>query len=74
MQVTITRTGALTGGRAPYDETVTLPEGARAGDLLDRCRIDPRTCVVVINGAAVTRGAPLSDGDHVRLYPVQAGG
>jgi sulfur carrier protein ThiS len=74
VRVTVHRRGALAQGREPYDESVTLAEGAVARDLLDACGIDPRTCIVVVNGAAVTRTAPLRDGDRAQLYPAQAGG
>jgi sulfur carrier protein ThiS len=74
MRVTVTRKGALAGGRAPYHETLTLAAGARTGDLLEACAIDPRTCILVVNGAALARGTELHDGDRVQLYPAQAGG
>jgi len=72
MRVTLTRTEALGGRRV--EEVAELADGTLAGELLDQHGIDSRTCVVVVNGAAVTRGAALQDGDQVRLYPVQAGG
>lgn len=72
--VTVTRRGALAGGRRPYDETVTLPDGATTGELLGTCGIDPRSCVVVVNGAAALHSTALHDGDHAQLYPAQAGG
>ncbi len=74
MRVTVTRTGLLAGGRRPYDETVTLADGAATTDLLAACGIDPRTCVVVVNGVAVHRSTALDDGDRATLYPAQAGG
>jgi sulfur carrier protein ThiS len=74
MEVTVSRRGALAQGREPSDETVPLAEGACALDLLEACGIEPRTCIVVVNGAAVTRRAPLRDGDRAQLYPAQAGG
>lgn len=74
MRVTVTRMGLLAGGDHSYDETVTLADGAVTTDLLAACGIDPRACVVVVNGVAVTRGATLSDGDRAALYPAQAGG
>lgn len=72
MRVTLTRPEALSGRRV--EEVAELSDGVLAGELLDQRGIDPRTCVVVVNGAAVTRGATLRDGDQVRLYPVRAGG
>jgi sulfur carrier protein ThiS len=72
VRVTLTRPEAVSGRRV--EEVAELADGALAGELLDQHGIDPRTCVVVVNGAAVTRGAALRDGDQVRLYPVQAGG
>ena len=74
MRVSVTLKGHLAEGRAPYDAPVTLAEGARTADLLAACGIDPRACIVVVNGVALTRGAPLSDGDRAQLYPAQAGG
>ena len=74
MQVSLTRNGVLAGGRRPSEETVTLADGARASDLLAAVGIDPRTCVVVVNGTAITRTAVLHDGDRAALYPAQAGG
>ena len=74
MEVTVTRKSALAGGRRPSDETLTLAEGARTGDLLAACDIDPRACIVVLNGTALLRGTELHDGDHVQLFPAQAGG
>lgn len=74
MRVSVTLKGHLAEGRGTYDEPVTLAEGARTADLLAACGIDPRACIVVVNGVALTRGAPLSDGDRAQLYPAQAGG
>jgi sulfur carrier protein ThiS len=72
--VTVTLEGRLAEEHAEYDGQLTLPEGAVAGDVATACGIDPRACVVVVNGSAVPRGAALSDGDRTRLYPAQAGG
>ncbi len=74
MQVTVTLKGHLSEGRKPYDAPVRLPDDAVTTDLLEACGIDPRTCLVVVNGVAVPRGTPLSDGDRTQLYPAQAGG
>lgn len=74
MQVTVTRRGLLAPVGGGGSETVTLADGAHADDLLAACGVDPRACVVVVNGAAVTRTAPLGDGDRVQLYPAQSGG
>ena len=72
MRVTLTSPAGLGSVRA--DEATELADGASAADLLDACSIDPRACVVVVNGMAATRRTQLRDGDRVRLYPVQAGG
>ncbi|HSR22108.1 MAG TPA: MoaD/ThiS family protein [Candidatus Eisenbacteria bacterium] len=72
--MTLTRRGALAHGHDPSGESVTLAEGARAADLLAACGVDPRTCIVVVNGAAVVRQARLGEGDRVQIYPAQAGG
>ena len=74
MQVTVTLKGRLAEEHPAYDGQLTLPDGAVAADVATACDIDPRTCVVVVNGAAVTRGSRLSDGDRTQLYPAQAGG
>ena len=74
MRVTVTAKGHLAETHALADEPVSLPDGAVTTDLLAACGVDPRACVVVVNGAAVPRGTPLSDGDRAQLYPAQAGG
>ncbi len=74
MQVTVTLKGHLAEGRSAHAAPVSLAEGAVTTDLLTACGIDPRTCIVVVNGAAVPRGTPLADGDRAQLYPAQAGG
>jgi sulfur carrier protein ThiS len=74
VQVTVTRRGQLKAADLPYDEVVTLPEGARTGDLLRACGVDPRSCVVVLNGSAATRDTMLRHGDRAQLVPHQAGG
>jgi sulfur carrier protein ThiS len=75
VQVTVTLKGQLAQERGRHsEERVTLADGAVAAELATACGIDPRACVVVVNGAAVPRGAPLSDGDRAQLYPAQAGG
>lgn len=74
VRVTVTRRGALAGGRGPDDETVVLPDGATTTDLLGTCGVDPRSCVVVVNGTVAPRGTALRDGDRAQLYSAQAGG
>lgn len=74
MKVNVTLKGHLADGRSGYVEPVSLPEGAATTDLLTACGIDPRTCIVVVNGVAVPRGTVLNDGDRAQLYPAQAGG
>jgi sulfur carrier protein ThiS len=75
MQVTVTLKGHLAQERDGHaDALVDLADGAVAGDLATACGVDPRACVVVLNGAAVPRGTTLSDGDRAHLYPAQAGG
>jgi sulfur carrier protein ThiS len=73
MQLTVTLKGRLEE-RPGYDDQVTLADGAVAADLAAACGLDPRACVVVVNGAAVSRSATLHDGDRAQLYPAQAGG
>lgn len=74
MEVTVSRKSVLAAGHRPHDETLTLAEGARTGDLLAACGIDPRACIVVLNGTALLRGTELHEGDRVQLFPAQAGG
>ncbi len=72
--MSVTLKGRLAEGRSQYDGPVTLPERAVAADVPTACGIDPRACIVVVNGAAVPRGAAIRDGDRAQLYPAQAGG
>ena len=74
LRVTVSRKGHLADGGRGREESGGLPAGAVTADLLAACGVDPRACVVVVNGAAVPRGTALSDGDRVQLYPAQAGG
>lgn len=74
MQVTVTLKGRLAEGHQGYDGPVTLADGAVAADVPTACGIDPRVCIVVVNGVAVPRGTALADGDRALLYPAQAGG
>jgi sulfur carrier protein ThiS len=74
VNVAVSLKGRLAEERAGYDGRLDLPEGAVAGDVAAALGIDPRACVVVVNGAAVPRGTRLSDGDRTQLYPAQAGG
>jgi sulfur carrier protein ThiS len=74
VQVTVSRKGRLAEGVEASDQPVTLGDGAVTTDLLTVCGIDPRACVVVVNGVAVPHGTALADGDRAQLYPAQAGG
>jgi sulfur carrier protein ThiS len=74
MQLTVTLKGRLAEERPGYADQVTLADGAVAADLAAACGLDPRACVVVVNGAAVSRSSALRDGDRAQLYPAQAGG
>ncbi len=74
MKVTVSRKGLLAEGASGREEPVTLQDGATTTDVLAACGLDPRRCIVVVNGAAVARGQRVSDGDRLQLYPAQAGG
>lgn len=74
MEVTVSRKGRLAERATGLAELLSLVDGAVTTDLLAACDMDPRECVVVVNGAAVPHGSALSDGDRVQLYPAQAGG
>ncbi len=72
MWVTLTSPAGLGAPRS--SEATELAEGSSTADLLALCEVDPRACVVVVNGMAATRTTVLRDGDRVQLHPVQAGG
>lgn len=74
MQVTVSRKGLLAEGDSGREELVTLDDRATTTDVLAACALDPRRCIVVRNGVAMQRAAPLADGDRLQLYPAQAGG
>jgi sulfur carrier protein ThiS len=74
VNVTVTLKGRLADERPEYDGRLDLADGAVAADVPAAYGIDPRACVVVVNGAAVPRGTALSDGDRTQLFPAQAGG
>jgi sulfur carrier protein ThiS len=77
MRVSVTLHGRLAEvPRGTHREggSLELTDGAVAADVARACGVDPRACVVVVNGAAVTAGTALSDGDRATLYPAQAGG
>lgn len=74
VRLSVTLKGRLADERPGYDAHLTLAEGAVAADVATAYGFDPRTCVVVVNGAAVSRGTRLSDGDRTQVYPAQAGG
>jgi sulfur carrier protein ThiS len=77
MRVSVTLHGRLAEEQrsAGHREgSLELTDGAVAADVARACGVDPRACVVVVNGAAVTAGTALSDGDRATLYPAQAGG
>lgn len=74
MQVTVTLKGRLAEEREGYVGPLVLADDAVAGDVPTACGIDPRVCVVVLNGVAVPRATRLTDGDQAQLYPAQAGG
>lgn len=74
MHVTVSRKGRLAQDLGVGEEPVTLADGAATTDLLAACGLDPRACIVVLNGVAVPHGTALTDGDRAQLYPAQAGG
>lgn len=74
MNVTVTLRGRLAEEHREYAGQLTLDDGAVAADVATACGIDPRACVVVVNGSAVRRTTALADGDRTQLYPAQAGG
>jgi sulfur carrier protein ThiS len=74
MHVSVTLHGLLAHEHQAYDGHLVLADGAVAADVPTALGIDPRACVVVVNGTAVTRSTPLSDGARAHLYPAQAGG
>lgn len=68
------RRGNLAHPGSGYDETLVLSDRAVAADVPVACGIDPRACIVVVNGVAVPRHTALHEGDRTQLYPAQAGG
>ena len=62
--------GRFPGGRSE----VEVAGGTAVGGLIEVLDLPRSSCVFVIKGAMVDRGAPLSDGDHVQIYPPMAGG
>jgi molybdopterin synthase catalytic subunit len=58
------------------EATLTLPEGARAQDVIDPERLGERAASIVIarNQKFVRREEPLRDGDEVALLPPVSGG
>ena len=74
VRVTVVRRGELARNGRTGPETLELSRGSVAGDVPSACGIDPRACVVVVNGVAVSRTTRLFEGDRAQLYPAQAGG
>jgi sulfur carrier protein ThiS len=74
VRVTVSLQGRLAHEPQLASGPVELAEGAVAADVATACGLDPRACVVVVNGAAVTRSTELREGDRAALYPAQAGG
>jgi hypothetical protein len=74
VEVTVTLHGRLAEERKGYDARLSLEPSAVAADVPAALGIDPRVCVVVVDGVAVTRSTPLADGARTHLYPAQAGG
>ncbi|MGZ8572086.1 MAG: MoaD/ThiS family protein [Actinomycetota bacterium] len=60
----------LPGGRG----TVELPDGATVDVLREALGLPAIHCIYVVNGVAVERGAPVTDGDRVQIFPPAAGG
>jgi molybdopterin converting factor small subunit len=60
----------LPGGRG----TVELPDGATVDVLREALGLLAIHCIYVVNGVAVERGAPVSSGDRVQIFPPAAGG
>lgn len=63
------------------EEHLTLPEGSKVWDLLERLREAggpfshlPATPVMAVNRAFASLDTPLEDGDEVALIPPVAGG
>jgi len=72
--VIVAARGRLAEERPGSDGPLDLPDGSVAADVARACGIDPRACIVVVNGVAVRPGTALSDGDRATLYPAQPGG
>lgn len=74
VHVGVTLKGLL-AGRFPGGRTeVEVARGAAVEALIEVLGLPRSSYILVINGATADRGAPLSDGDHVQIYPPMAGG
>ncbi|MGZ5214264.1 MAG: MoaD/ThiS family protein [Actinomycetota bacterium] len=60
----------LPGGRG----TVELSDGSTVDALREALGLPTMHCIYVVNGTAVERGAPVSSGDRVQIFPPAAGG
>lgn len=61
--------------RFPEGRTVVeVDPGEAVERLVERLDLPRATYILVVNGAAAARGAPLKDGDRVQVYPPMAGG
>ncbi len=74
MRVEVVLKGSLAERLPEGRGTVELPDGATVNALGEALGLPAMPCIHVINGTAVERGAPLSDGDRVQIFPPAAGG
>jgi molybdopterin converting factor small subunit len=53
---------------------VEVAGGTAVGGLIAVLDLSHSSCIFVRHGTMIDRGTPLSDGDHVAIYPPMAGG
>ena len=74
LRVSVTLKGVLAdrfpGGRTDAE----VAAGDTVGTLVEVLALPQSSYIFVVNGAAVDRRAPLSDGDRVQIHPPMAGG
>jgi len=81
MRIRVTLHGWLRIGVEAPDGLIelTLPDGTDVAGVIEALRetsplLDPRACLVIVDGAQVPLDRTLKDGQEVGLYPTFSGG
>jgi len=74
VRVSVTLKGSFAGRSRGSGGELEVAGGTVVGGLIEMLDLPHSSCVFVIKGTMVDRGTPLSDGDHVAIYPPMAGG